>query len=55
MSSDGLKISLEQRWNRMQSGDSECKYYALTLTADHNGKIAWDSQSSFIGWEDTRR
>jgi hypothetical protein len=39
----------------MQSGRSECRYYALTLTADDDGKINWNSQSSFVGWEDSKR
>lgn len=55
MSSDGLKIPLKDRWQRMQLGRTDCEYYALTLTADIDEKIHWDSQSSFVGWEDSKR
>jgi len=29
--------------------EADARYYALTLTADENGKIRWSSQSSWVG------
>jgi hypothetical protein len=55
MVSDKLKLTLKQRWERMHLPRIECTYYALTLTADAAGKINWSSQSSFVGWEDSKR
>lgn len=52
---DSLEIPLKQRWQRMQLGNADCLYYALTLTANANGEINWSSQSSFLGWEDRER
>jgi hypothetical protein len=55
MGEDGLKIPLNQRWERMQLSHADCLYYALTLTANVDGEINWSSQSSFVGWEDRKR
>ncbi|CAN7536719.1 HNH endonuclease [Bradyrhizobium sp. LjRoot220] len=55
MSADGLKLPLKQRWERMHSGKNECTYYALTLTGDIGGKIDYGLQSSFVGWEASKR
>jgi hypothetical protein len=55
MKADGLKLPFQDRWRRMQSAQGEHEYYALTLTADTDGKINWSSQTVFLGWEDRKR
>jgi hypothetical protein len=45
-------VDLDMRLASLNKARPDCLYYAITLTADEDGKIVFGTQTQWVGWKD---
>ncbi|MCP1844629.1 hypothetical protein ACVIHI_002447 [Bradyrhizobium sp. USDA 4524] len=52
---DPKEKGLDDRLNALTAVRPDCLYFAITLTADDDGKVIFGTQTEWVGWSDEDR
>jgi hypothetical protein len=48
-------VDLDARLGSLNKARPDCLYYAITLTADENGRVEFGTQTQWVGWKNEEK